>query len=132
MKLTIKLISVLYFVVAILGILGLAFTYGDTEFSNQFKGVSIYKIPLIIINSVLLIFASYKSFKLQGSSIVLYALSIALYFAIATYDQFIRYSFNLFDHIMIEFFYSLGIRILSVLLLLILLNKVSATETTGN
>jgi len=122
------MIAIIYGVIAVSAFAGVAFVLMNDDMSYQLVGISIYKIPLIFINSAVILYASYKAFKLSSRCILWYLFSIFIYFIIGTYDQFIRYGSELFSHIMVDFHYSVGIRVLSVMLLYVAFSSLNAAN----
>lgn len=111
MDIAIRIISIGYMLLALASIVAIPAILGSDELAHQIEGISVYKVPLIILNSCVLLFASYKAFKLDDSCLVWYAVAIGLYCVIATYDQLIRYGFEFYEHILNAFYYSLAFRV---------------------
>jgi len=70
MTLLIKMIAIIYGVIAVSAFAGVAFVLMNDDISYQLVGISIYKIPLIFINSAVILYASYKAFKLSSRCVL--------------------------------------------------------------
>ncbi len=125
MEIIVKLISVFYALTAIAALIFIPFIYKDIECKRQLEGISVLKVPLTIINSVVILYASYKAFNFSSECLLWYSVSLLIYTVGATYDQIYRYGKLFHKYIMTTYYYSVTLRAVSIFVLYFLLLQIN-------